>query len=246
MRRWLVFVSALALAVALGGALSRIPRALSEVEAFKVREVQLRGERFLTLESAVDALALREGASVWDDTGEMKARLLAHPLVRDVSIHRRFPSTLLLRVKEVEPVGLVPTPTLEPVDANGMVLPIDPVAHKLDLPVMVVEQGEGSAEPTPGGLRILASEIHRLVQGDPEFFTRISDVSLNSRGDVRARLTEPPVTLRFRPGVRNGRIFTGLRVLADARERFQTEDAVDLDLRFDGQVVVRLGRAGGS
>ena len=38
MKRWLTFVFALALAVALGGAFSRIPEALSEVEAFRVKE----------------------------------------------------------------------------------------------------------------------------------------------------------------------------------------------------------------
>jgi hypothetical protein len=240
MKRWLTFVSALALAVALGGVFSRIPRALSEVEAFKVKEVRLRGERFLTLDAAVETLALPDNASVWDDTRILEARLAAHPLVEEASVHRRFPSTLLLRVREVEPVGLVPLPTLKAVDASGHILPIDPLAHRLDLPIMLVEGSDGSEPPSPSGLRILASEIQRLAMGDPELASTLSDIALNPRGDVTARLSDPPVNLQFRPGIRNGRIRTGLRVLEMAREQVQIGQAVDLDLRYAGQVVVRF------
>ena len=97
MKRWLTFVLVLALAVASGGVVSRIPEALAEVEAFKVVEVRLRGARFLTEVEANRVLALSDGASVWDDTKVLEARVKEHPLVDDVTIHRRFPGTLLLQ-----------------------------------------------------------------------------------------------------------------------------------------------------
>jgi hypothetical protein len=246
MKRWLTFVFVLALAVALGGVVSRVPEALVEVEAFKVTEVRLRGARFLTLEEAVTALNLSDGASVWDDTKVLEARLQEHPLVKEVAIHRRFPSALLLQVVEREPVALFPNPTLEPVDESGRILPIDPAFHKLDLPLMASAGADGPGSLTPAGLRLLAGEISRLAQGNPEFHSRISDIVLHPGGDMRARLLDSPVTLHFRSGLSNGRIQTGLRVLGDAQARFDEGDVVELDLRFDDQVVVRFGRAGGS
>ncbi len=60
MKRWLTFVFMLALAVALGGVVSRVPKALAEVEAFRVEEVRLRGARFLTHEDAVKVLDLSD------------------------------------------------------------------------------------------------------------------------------------------------------------------------------------------
>jgi len=246
MKRWLTFVLVLALAVALGGVFSRVPRALAEVEAFRVREVRLRGARFLTQEEAERVLDLSERASVWDDTKVLDARLEEHPLVREATIHRRFPGALLLQVVEREPVALFPNPTLEPVDEAGRILPIDPALHKLDLPIMAATGGGGSGSLTTAELSLLAGEISRLAKGDPEFHSRVSDFSLDPRGDVQARISDSAVTLRFRPGLPNVRIETGMKVLEDAQARFGEGEVVDLDLRFDDQVVVRFGGAGGS
>jgi hypothetical protein len=245
MRRWLTFLFVLALAVALGGVFRRVPEALAEVEAFRVTEIRLRGERFFTHEEAVRTLDLETTASVWDDTKVLKGRLVEHPLVKDVSIYRRFPHALLIKVVEEEPVALFPNPTLEPVDREGRVLPIDPVVHKLDLPIMTASPGEGAGSLSPEELKTLAGEIARLAQGDPEFHARISDYALHPGGDVTARISDPPVRLHFRPGLQSGRIQAGLRVLVDAQDRFDKGDVADLDLRFDNQVVVRFGRAGG-
>ena len=100
MKRWLTFVFVLALAVALGGAVSRVPEALVAVEAFKVTEVRLRGARFLEHENVLESLDLSSGASVWDDTKVLEARLQEHPLVESVKIHRRFPDALLVQFGE--------------------------------------------------------------------------------------------------------------------------------------------------
>jgi len=246
MRRWLTFVFVLALAVALGGVVSRVPEALVEVEAFKVTEVRLRGARFLEHEDVVASLDLSSGASVWDDTKLLEARLREHPLVESVKIHRRFPDALLVQVVEREPVALFPNPTLEPVDESGQILPIDPALHKLDLPLMTSAGEGGPGSLTPAGRRLAAGEISRLAQGDPEFHSRISDLALNSRGDMRVRISDSPVTFRFRPGLPSGRIQAGLRVLRDAQGRFEDGGVVELDLRFEDQIVVRFGRAGGN
>ncbi len=246
MKRWLTFVFVLAVAVALGGVFSRVPEALAEVEAFKVQEVRLRGARFLTHDEALVTLDLPPGASVWDDTKELEARLEGHPLVKDVTVHRRFPHSLLFRVVEREPVALFPNPTLEPVDEDGRILPIDPSVHKLDLPIMAAAGREGPGSLSPAGLRLLAGEISRLAQGDPEFHSKISDLALYPQGDMRARISDPHVTMHFRPGLPSRRIQEGLRVLMNARAQFENGEVTGLDLRFENQVVVRLNRAEGN
>lgn len=245
MKRWLVFVSVLAFAALLGGVANRLPEALSEVDAFRVEEIRLRGNRFLTQDQAEVALALDPDASVWDDTKVLEARLREHPLVDDVTVHRRFPHALLLRVKEREPVALFPNPTLEPVDGTGRILPIDPAEHRLDLPIMAAAGSQAPGDLTASDLRLLAGEIVRLAEGDPELHARISDFALHPRGDVRARISDPPVTLHFRPGLPSRRIQEGLQVLADAQARFEDGEVAHLDLRWEKQVVVRFGRVGG-
>lgn len=255
MRRWLAFVLVLGLATVLAGALARIPEALSRVEAFRVREIRLEGNRFLTQEEAARAAAISPQASVWDDLDPLEDRLRAHPLVADVKAKRRFPGALLLEVVERQPVALVPTPALEPVDALGTVLPINPAEHRLDLPIISMRGGRDGTALTAAQRRLVAGELARLARGDPEFVARLSEVTLDSRGDLQAEMWrrddqgevwDLPVTLRFRPNLPGRRVQEGLRVLGDAMVRFEGVVVADLDLRYEDQVVVRLDRARGN
>jgi cell division protein FtsQ len=255
MRRWLAFVSALGVAVVLAGALARVPEALAGVEAFRIREIRLEGNRFLSQEEAAKASAISPLASVWDDLDPIEARLRDHPLVADVKAKRRFPGTLVLEVVERQPVALVPNPTLEPVDALGRFLPIDPAKHHLDLPIINLWGGGGGAALTAAQRRLVAEEITRLSQWDPEFVAGLSEVTLDPGGDLRAEvwrrddqgdIWDLPVTLRFRPNLPDRRVQEGLRVLGDAMTRFEGATVADLDLRYADQVVVRLDRTRGS
>ncbi len=243
MKRGIAFVAVVALTVVLAALLGRIPEALAQVEAFKVTGIRLEGARYLTEEEAMRTLALGEEASLWDDVDTWESRLSTNPLVDKVQIHRRFPGTLVLEVEEPEPVALFPHPVLEPVDRSGRVLPIDPAVHRLDLPVMAWAGSADGRDLTPAQRQLLAHEIDQLAQGDPEFLARISDITLDARGDIAARLWDPSLTIHFRPGLTNRRIQEGLRVYSDAVERFSDNDVQELDLRYEDQVVVRLGRA---
>ena len=246
MRSWLAFLFMAALAVALAAVASRAPEALAKVEAFRITEVRLEGNRFLTQAEVEKTLAVPPLASVWDDLDAWEDRLRSHPLVEDAEISRRFPGTLILRVVERNPVALVSNPTLEPVDASGQFLPIDPAAHRLDLPLITIG-GRGRVKTLSAAeRRLVAGEIARMSQGDPEFLARISEVSLDPRGDLRAEIFDPPMTLLFRPHLPSRRIQEGLRVLGDALIRFEGAEIAKLDLRYEDQVVVRLSRAEGN
>jgi cell division protein FtsQ len=246
MKRWFTFTLVVGLAAAMAAVVARVPEALAEVEAFRVTEIRMKGARFLDLAEAEELLALPPQASVWDDTSQWEARLATHPLVRKVRIHRRFPGTLLLDIQECEPVALFPSPTLVPVDEAGRILPIDPVLHRLDLPLIASGRGDGASSLTQAERSLLASEISRIRAADPDLASQISDLNLEEGGDLRARFLKPSVVFRFRPGMADRRIQDGLRVLADATARFEDDAVANLDLRYEDQVVVRLDPRGGN
>jgi len=246
MRRGLAFLLVAGLAVALAALASRLPEALARMELFRVRAVRLEGNRFLSQEEAAKTVAVSPDASVWDDFSMWEERLAAHPLVKGARVRRRLLGTLVLEVVEREPVALVANPTLEPVDAEGRILPIDPARHRLDLPLLTPWGSGGDGVLTLTERRILAAEVARLAEADPELVARISELSLDRRGDLRVRLWEPAVTLSLRLGLPSLRIREGFAALADAEDRFQGKAATDLDLRYEDQVVVRLGGSKGS
>lgn len=252
MKTALTFVLMILLVVALAASFSRVPEALARMETFRITEIRVEGNRFLTREDALKTLGIAPSASVWDDLDAWEAQLRGHPLVEDVRIARRLPGTLVLEITEPTPVALVPNPTLEPVDASGRFLPVDPAQHRLDLPLMALAGGTKRGTPSAAERRLMAGEIARMAQQEPEFLSRVSEVTLHPRGDLRAQfwrrdptreIWDLPVNLLFRPQLPSRRIQEGLRVLKDALSRFGGAEIVDLDLRYEDQVVVRLNRA---
>jgi cell division septal protein FtsQ len=221
------------LAIGIGQA----PELLAGIELFRVEEVEVEGARFLDRGQAVAWAAFPPGLSVWDDLGPAEARLEAHPLVLEARIRRKLPRTLVVHLREREPVALYPTPVLVPVDGEGRRLPIDPAAHRLDLPLLV--RGPESRALDQQALRTLAGEVVRLGSLEPRLAASLSDLALDPWGDVELRLAAPPVVLRYRPPLTPARLREGLQVLADARERTPDRPLVSVDLRFADQVVVR-------
>lgn len=241
--RWirvLAAVSAVAIVGAAAIGVSRVPRLLAGMEVFRAREFSMENARFVTVDEALQWARIPAGASVWDDPTAWEERLLRHPLVEAVEIRRDLPRGLVFRVRETTPVALVPRPTLEPVDARGRLLPVDPSLHRLDLPVIrPAVEGDGR-ELGPEELKSAARELGRLRSADPRFVSSISSVTVGARGDLTVTLAEPRVDLRFRPPVAALRLQEGMQALGHASSRGEGRVVRTVDLRYEDQVVVRV------
>lgn len=250
MRRPGRFFGWLTTALLLGWGLSwvvpRVPGALAEMDWFRVRGVRVEGVRYLTAGEVESAAAVPPDANLWDDPRLVAARVRAHPLVRDARVRRRIPGTLVVRVEEREPVGLVPTPTLAPVDREGRLLPLDPVRHRLDLPVIRPERS-GRGAPEPAAIAAAARAASRLSELDPAFWSQVSVVTADGSRAVVVEWGDPAVRLRFRTPIAAVRLREAMAVLDDARAAAADTAAgptggqppTTLDLRFADQVVVR-------
>ncbi len=244
--------------VALVLGVSRVTKALAQAEWFHVQTVELEGSRYLGMEEVMDHLGLSSERSVWDDLEPVEERLRFHPLVLEARVRRRPPSTLILMVKERDPVAFLPTPVLAPVDRDGRRLPIDPSEHPLDLPLLQaraegwneagMEGAASAAAPdaegcegtlTPTQLQTLAGEVSRLGVMEPDLAASLSDAALDRWGDVIFRLSDPAVEIRYRPPLSPGRLREGLQVLGDALDRAPERRPRAVDLRFEDQVVLR-------
>jgi cell division septal protein FtsQ len=178
-------------------------------------------------------------ANLWDDPEPVAARVRAHPVVGEVSVLRRLPAVLVVRVREREPVALLPTPTLEPVDREGRRLPLDPAQLRLDLPVLRPARSSAAAA-APAAIAPAAREIARLAEADPSLWANVSVVTADGARDVLLDLTEPAVRLRVRMPLTPLRLREAMAVLEDATGR-TGEPPATLDLRFADQVVIRRG-----
>ncbi len=145
-------------------------------------------------------------------------------------------------------MALLPTPTLEPVDADGRILPIDPARSRLDLPVVepppAVRGREGKGEGhgwAPARVRPLTAELARLSAQDPAFVREVEVLSAEGRGDMEALWGASEVRLRFHAPLSPLRIREARAALEDAAAREPGRTVATVDLRFADQVVVRYG-----
>ncbi len=218
----------------------RIPGAMATLETFRVHEVEVRGLRYLTEDAVTELLEITPETSVWHDKRVWTERLLSHPLIKAAQVTRRMPDGLLIVVTERTPIALAPTPTLEPVDAEGYRLPLDPAAYRLDLPVISTTRlPPRSSRLFPEDVRRLAAEVDHLMASDTTFLQLTSSVAWTEGGAIVVRWTEPRVDFLLPKRASPVRLREGLSALADAVAKSPENLPETIDLRFVDQVVVR-------
>jgi cell division protein FtsQ len=235
--RLLVSLSVISAAMAMVASPWWGPRALSRLDFFHVRTVELQGLRYAKAPELVRALAVDTTESVWQPLDSLVAIMEAQPMVLRAVIERDLPGTLRVLVTERVPVALVPTKTgLRPADRTGTVLPIDPAAVPLDLPI-------ASAADSA-----MLSALDAIRADAPELYARISEVRKAGKHELRFTVTGSTIgasgpamantlLVRTNDDVTVARFKDILPVEADlARNHLR---AVELDLRFREQVIAR-------
>jgi cell division protein FtsQ len=202
------------------------PAALSELQFFRVRRVEVVGTIHLSPVEVYRRLGVDTTVSVWTETDALAARVAAHPQVREARVERRLPGTLVVRVLEKLPVALVPSPDgMHAFDATGAVLPLDPSRADVDLPIV--------ARRDTAIFRLL----DELRARQPSLFARISELRRHGARD-ELLLVIPPIRVRAAADLTVERLTDILPVESDLASR--RARVAELDLRFRDQVVARL------
>jgi cell division protein FtsQ len=229
------------LALALAAvAVALAPRVARDMDAFRVDQVEVLGTRFLEPYAVVRAAGLDRGANVFDDPGAWRSGVLALSLVAEVAVRRRLPSTIIIEVREVEPAALVAGDRLQPVDAEGRAIDLDPAGTVLDLPILVgaeLVDGVVTGDLGPAGLRLLGL----LREHQPSLAERLSQIEAAPSG-IRLAFRDggPEALLPLAPTPDQ---LVQFRVAyADLAARGELRRARRIDVRFRDQVVVSFLR----
>lgn len=219
------------------------PRLLRRLELFRVDRVEVIGTRYLAPHQVLAVSGITENSSVFDDPEPWRTVILAEPLVADLTIERELPNTLVLRVVEVEPVALVPTPVLRPVAAGGRVLPIEPGAGEMDYPIIAVESEVDEAGLLTDSVALaLVEAVDRLQRLSPATAARISTIEPHDGGEgYRLLLREPVRGEVLIPEAIGAMGLEQLQTtLADLDAKRELPRVRRIDVRFRDQVVVSL------
>ena len=214
------------------------PALMRTVPACHVAGINVTGARYVPVDAARALAGIAPDASAWDDHSDAEARLETHPLVEEARVRRQGFNRLTIELREVRPVALVSAPALEPVDGKGILLPLDPSVHALDLPILLQAKVEAGRVSDEDSRRVLAV-MDRLDLLSPEFVRRVSEIHRSAGDAIELVLLE------------GSHAETVILPLDDAEVAFlRAEDAigecarrgrvVSVDARFRGQVVVEL------
>jgi cell division septal protein FtsQ len=216
---WKLLAGALVAALAWFGG----PRLLRRLDFFRIRQIEVRGQVNLTPAEVARAVAPPAGMSLFDDLAGLQARAESLPGVREATVGRRLPATLVVTVREAVPVALVQRHGyLQLVSEQGAVLPFDPTTAAPDLPVIE------AADSLVTGL------LARVRDADATLFAGV--VSAARSGDDVLLLAGRRRYL-FRPDA-PAEVIRVVTVVAQDLER-RGRPWTELDARFAGQVVVR-------
>ena len=198
--------------------------ALSQLDFFRMRRVEIEGVRYLAPADVAARMRVDTSQSIWIDLDPVTDRVKAHPQVADVRIRRRLPGTLIVRVTEHMPVAVVGTRTgFQVLDARGVVLPMDPSQVPVNLPVLIQRD------------TILLTLLANVRAAQPALFERISEAR---RTGNEVRLELAALSVRAMADVTVQRLADILPVERDLATRQLR--AAELDLRYREQVIARL------
>ncbi|NJD20890.1 MAG: FtsQ-type POTRA domain-containing protein, partial [Gemmatimonadetes bacterium] len=99
---------------------SRVAEAVSTLDTFKVVDVQISGLETLERGQILALMDVTHETTVWHDLEAWEKRLEEHPLLASARVRRQKPGTLKEALVERHAVALAPTPTLMPVDRDGI------------------------------------------------------------------------------------------------------------------------------
>jgi cell division septal protein FtsQ len=203
------------------------PPVLRRLDFFRVRRVEILGARYTAPGELLDRLRVDTTRSVWDPLDPLAARLRTHAQIESVTVTRRLPGTLVVRVKERHPVALVDAPGgLRAVDERGRRLPLDPSRTPVDAPVV-------TAAPRDTLVYHLLGEMQREA---PTLYARLSSIRPVGADEIVLQISE--LSVRAMTNVTLARLGDIDPVQRDLTRR--QLHPTEIDLRYRDQVIARL------
>lgn len=224
--------------------------------AFNLNTIVVAGNSTVGKEDIITISGLERGRNIWSaDLAETERRLMLDRRFDHVALTRKLPGTVVLRVKELQPIALVQLDRLYGVSERAELIPLTPGAGLPDLPVITVDTSDYRRAPDAAESRdrrfetlrdamLVDPELGRAIYlmrvlraMSPGMYDELSEIHVSSQDDPIAYMVEGGLAIRFGTGHYPRKI----EMLRRTVEELEA-DAIRtrlIDLRFKDQVIVR-------
>lgn len=230
--RWVIVMTLISL---LGVGIQNAYSSLADSDFFLMTHIRVHGNSLMSEAEVVALSQLQVGTNLFAcDITSVTERVVQHPMVKKVLLHREPPETLVISIEERQPVGLLNTPNgLMGLDESGKIFPLSPAAQ-VDLPILT---GVDLQRDQDGSwASALAKFVTELQIHTPAFWREISEICTDNPHSATVYLVADDLALRMRfenpeKQIRNFRAYT------QATSGLGT-DLAYIDLRYRDQVIV--------
>lgn len=232
--RLVVAVQALAVLILMAVGTWAVYHQVMTSERLRVDRVEVRGSHFLSEGEVRELLGPAVGENILTlDIAALKARLRQSPWVADATVIRTLPNIVRVDVRERVPLALAEVDRLYLMDGDGALVDIyGPRTGVFDLPIVrgLLGLDDVSRRERARRAGVLLSDLADLAQ-------EISEVFVESDGDLRVVLRGPGEVLLFGDPPYRGRFVTFLSLRQELAEK--APGAEHFDLRFRGRIYAR-------
>ena len=223
---------------------------------FNLDAIVVEGNRIADKEDIIRVSGLEMGRNIWSaDLEETGRRLMLDTRFDRVALSRRLPGTVVVQVKELQPIAIVQLDRLYGVSERAELIPLSPGNGLPDLPVITIDASGFRPESGAAESRDLHFEtLREAMLVDPEMgralylmrvlramspgmYDELSEIHVSRPNDPIAYMVEGGLAIRFGTGHYPRKI----EMLRRTVERLEA-DAIRtrlIDLRFKDQVIVR-------
>ncbi len=150
-----------------------------ESDEFHVREVEVRGLKYLDRNLIIDSIYVDKNQTMFDvNLSNVTDRILRNPYIRGVTVSRMLPATLLIEVQEREPLFYLVDKQVNMVDETGIILPKLPNMPMGRLPIVSGMSASGIAEDKVALDQTLAL-IDKIREVDLTLMGFISEINIS-------------------------------------------------------------------
>ncbi len=210
---------------------------------FELEDIKITGNTLLSRTQILQIIGLKKGESLLSiQVDKVAGKLLASPFIRGAGAVYSLPSTLRIQIIERQPVAFVYGRGLNMIDNTGYIMPIPPVAKRWDLPVISgIRENIGVQGAVTSSTRLrhvveLLADIGSMKSPLPQL---VSELDCSNPDYLQIRLTEAPAVIRVNYHRNLPQLFVAAGYLHDYTNFKQLKKIDYIDLRFDGQIVVR-------
>jgi len=230
--------------VVIGAMLSA--RVILDSGYFDVTEVRVEYASRVDAEEIVALSDIQYGASIFSlDLGMIGRKIAENPWVASAEVSRVFPSEVLIRVSEREPVAIINLDYLYYVDRDGVVFKVLSSGDSLDYPVItgITRDEVVDASGVPASLRDVLMLLEAIAQSTTFSLDKVAEIHNDRNEGLTVVTAERGVPVRFGKEGLEMKLNNLERIYAELEQHLHGLKYIDLNV-MDRVIVGRSGGQG--